>query len=189
MESISSRYRAWIAVASAISGVVAYYLHWMKMNPPESGDPFAFCAADGGCALVQNSAWGWFLGYDVALIGTVGYAAIFLVSVAGLLPRWVDARGPTFLLMGLIYTAVLFTIRLKYAEFVILKSFCPWCAVSAVTITLCAIFVTLDWRQRRGDDEVDFDDLDDVDDDEDDDNAVPLTPEAPWSAADRPEDR
>jgi uncharacterized membrane protein len=52
--------------------------------------------------------------------------------------------------MGMIWPAVLFTIRLKYGEFIVLRSFCPWCAVSVVAITLCAIMVTLDWRRVRG---------------------------------------
>jgi uncharacterized membrane protein len=150
MSSPSHWYRTGIATASAISGVVAWYLHWVKMNPQEVAvDAFGSCNVSGGCALVQNSAWGWFLGYDVALIGTVGYAAILLVSLAGLTARGREATWPTFALLALIYPAVLFTIRLKHAEFVILRTFCPWCAVSAVAITLCAILVTLDWRQRR----------------------------------------
>jgi uncharacterized membrane protein len=96
---------------------------------------------------VQGSKYGWFLGVDVALIGTVGYALIFLVALMGTQPRWADARVITRALQLLIWPAVLFTVRLKWAEFVILKSFCPWCAVSAVTVTLCAILVTSDARR------------------------------------------
>jgi uncharacterized membrane protein len=47
----------------------------------------------------------------------------------------------------MIWPAVLFTLRLKYGEFIVLKGFCSWCVVSAVTITLCAILVMLD-RKR-----------------------------------------
>ena len=56
-------------------------------------------------------------------------------------------------LMTLIWPAVLFTLRLKYGEFVVLRTFCPWCAVSAVTITLNAVLVTLDWERVRGRDD------------------------------------
>lgn len=139
--------RAAMAVVSLISGLVALYLHLWKiglMGP-------LTCGAGGGCQVVQFSSWGWFLGVDVALIGTVGYAAIFAVSMAGVQPRWVDARWPTLTLMALIYPAVLFTLRLKYAEFIIMKTFCSWCAVSAVAITTCAVLVTLDYRRLRHD--------------------------------------
>ncbi|MEO7962484.1 MAG: vitamin K epoxide reductase family protein, partial [Gemmatimonadaceae bacterium] len=56
-------------------------------------------------------------------------------------------RWPTQLLAALVYPAFVFTLRLKYAEFIIMKSFCPWCAISAVTITIFTVLVALDWRR------------------------------------------
>jgi uncharacterized membrane protein len=137
--------RMLIALASLISGMVALYLHLWKIGKAGS----LACGGTGGCAYVQGSPYGWFLGVDVALIGTVGYALIFTVAFLGTTDRWADSRTITRALQLLIWPAVLFTIRLKWAEFVILKSFCPWCAVSAVTITLCAILVTIDARRLR----------------------------------------
>ena len=137
--------RRLIALSSLVSGFVALYLHLWKIGKAGS----LACGGGGGCAYVQGSRYGWFLGVDVALIGTVGYAAIFLVATLGTLPAFEQARWPTTALHLLIWPAVLFTIRLKYAEFVILDSFCPWCAVSTVTITLCALLVVLDTRRRR----------------------------------------
>jgi len=134
-------YRRVIAAISLISGLVAAYLALWKLGhvtPP-------VCGVNSGCAVVQFSWYGWFLGVDVALIGAVGYAAIVVVAAIGSLRRFADARWPTIALMLLVWPAVLFTLRLKYGEFVVLRSFCPWCAVSAVTITLDAILVTLDW--------------------------------------------
>jgi uncharacterized membrane protein len=139
-------YRRIIAVVSLISGAVAFYLALWKLGhttPP-------VCGLNSGCAVAQFSWYGWFLGVDVALIGTVGYAAIAIVAALGSLRRWADARWPTIALMALIWPAVLFTLRLKYGEFVVLRTFCPWCAISAVTITLDAILVTLDWRRLQG---------------------------------------
>jgi uncharacterized membrane protein len=96
---------------------------------------------------VQGSRYGWFLGVDVALIGAVGYAMLFVVATIGTMARYEDERWPNTLLQLMIWPAVLFTLRLKYGEFIVLKGFCSWCVVSAVTITLCAILVTLD-RKR-----------------------------------------
>jgi uncharacterized membrane protein len=138
-------YRRAIALISLASCMVALYLALWKMG---FMGPLA-CGAGHGCEYVQGSKYGWFLGVDVALIGTIGYAAIVLVALLGSTEATEDARWPTQVLMVLIYGAVLFTLRLKYAEFIILKSFCPWCAVSAVAITLDAILVTLDWRRVR----------------------------------------
>jgi uncharacterized membrane protein len=138
-------YRRIIALISLASGMVALYLALWKMGYM---GPLA-CGAGHGCEYVQGSPYGWFLGVDVALIGTVGYAMIVAVALAGSSEALADAVWPTQVLMVLIYGAFLFTLRLKYAEFVILKSFCPWCAVSAVVITLDTILITLDWRRVR----------------------------------------
>ena len=139
------RPRHLIALTSLVSALVALYLHLWKLGVTGS----LRCASGGGCEYAMGSPWGWFLGVDVALIGTLGYAAIFVVAVAGTLPRWEDARWPTTALAALVFPAVLFTARLKYGEWVVLKTFCAWCAVSTVAIVLCAAFVALDWRRLR----------------------------------------
>jgi uncharacterized membrane protein len=140
------KYRMTICFASLVSGLVALYLHLWKIGLV---GPLA-CSSGGACELVQTSYYGSVLGVDVSLIGTVGYALLFLASLLSLQPRWTDARWPTLLMMAMIWPAVLFTFRLKYGEFIVLRSFCPWCLVSAVAITLCAVMVTLDWRRVRG---------------------------------------
>jgi uncharacterized membrane protein len=155
-------FRAGIALASVVSGAVALYLHLWKRSfleqtaaaLAEGNFQMLQCGVGGGCTTVQMSGYGWFLGVDVALIGTLGYSAILLVAALGLVPRWHEARWPTVALMALIFPAVLFTIRLKYAEFYLMRTFCSWCAVSTVAITICAILVTLDhrrlWRDSGG---------------------------------------
>jgi hypothetical protein len=108
------------------------------------------CTGSGG-ASIKGGRYGWFLAStSPSSVGTVGYAALFTAAMLGTLPRFEDAKWPNTLMQLLIWPAVLFTVRLKYAEFVILKGFCPWCAVSAVTITLCAILVVLDRRRPYG---------------------------------------
>lgn len=133
-----------IVLASLISGLVALYLHLWKLGLAGS---LACSIGSHGCEYVQGSKYGWFLGYDVALIGTIGYTLIFIVSLVGMLGRNEEEVWPNTLLQILIWPAILFTIRLKYAEFVILKGFCPWCAISAVAITTCAILVVFDKRR------------------------------------------
>src|SRR5690606_27170083 len=103
----------------------------------------------GRCQIVQYSPWSYFLGVDVALIGAVGYGALFLVALIGSLPRFEDVRAFAVTQMAMVYAAVLFTVRLKWAEFYKLKSFCPWCAISAVSITILAVIVTIEWRRFR----------------------------------------
>jgi len=139
-------FRRAIALVSLASCMVALYLALWKMG---FMGPLGCGISGRGCEYVQGSRYGWFMGVDVALIGTIGYSALVAVALAGATEALEDARWPTQVLMLLIYPAVLFTLRLKYAEFVILRGFCPWCAVSAVAIAINAILVTLDWRRVR----------------------------------------
>ena len=139
-------YRRAIALISLVSCMVAVYLALWKMGYMGR---LGCAGGSRGCEYVQGSRYGWFFGVDVALIGAIGYAAVVAVALAGTSETSEDASWPTQVLMVLIYGAVLFTLRLKYYEFVVLKSFCPWCAVSAAAITLDAILVTLDWRRVR----------------------------------------
>jgi uncharacterized membrane protein len=140
------KYRMTICMTSLVSGLVALYLHLWKIGKV---GPLA-CASGRSCELVQTSAYGSLLGLDIAFIGVIGYLVMFGVSLLGLQPRWIDARWPTLVLMGMIWPAVGLTVWLKYGELIVLRSFCPWCLVSAVAITLCAVMVTLDWRRVRG---------------------------------------
>lgn len=137
-------YRRWIALLSLVSGLVALYLALWKAG--FMGRIVCGGAAN-GCEYVQGSRYGWFLGVDVAIWGTLLYALIVVVASVGTLPKHEDARWPTTLLLALVGTGVAFTAYLKFAEFVILKGFCPWCAVNAVVIVLDLGLVLLDRRR------------------------------------------
>lgn len=136
-------WRQLVALIALGNAFVATYLHLWKIGKAGA----LACGGGGGCALVQYSPWSYFFGVDVALIGAVGYTTLFLVAVIGSSARLEDARGIARAQMALVYAAVLFTVRLKWAEFYMLRSFCPWCAISAVSITVLAVVVTLEWRR------------------------------------------
>ncbi len=138
-------WRQLVALIALGNVFVATYLHLWKIGKAGT----LACGGSGGCALVQYSPWSYFFGVDVALIGAVGYSVLFLVAVIGASPRFEDARSFATTQMVLVYAAVLFTVRLKWAEFYMLKTFCPWCAISAVSITVLAVVVTLEWRRVR----------------------------------------
>ena len=138
-------YRQIVAIIALINAFVATYLHLWKI-----GKAGTLACGDGhGCAIAQMSSYGWFLGVDVALIGAVGYTLILLTSVFGSASRREDARGPALALAALVYPAILFTLRLKYGEFIVLRTFCPWCAISAVSITTLGVIVALELRRTR----------------------------------------
>jgi uncharacterized membrane protein len=136
--------RMTIAVLSLVSGLVALYLHLFKL-----GIVGNLQCTTGGCERAMFSPWGWFLGVDVALIGVVGYTLLLMTSLVSLQPRWQQERWPVALLLVLALIGFVFTLRLKYGEFIVLRTFCPWCAISAVAITIITILSTLEWRALR----------------------------------------
>jgi uncharacterized membrane protein len=138
-------WRQLVALIALGNAFVATYLHLWKIG--KAGQ--LACGGSGGCSIVQYSPWSYFLGVDVALIGAIGYTALFVVAVIGAFERFRDARAFALAQMALVYLAVLFTLRLKWAEFYKLRTFCPWCAISAVSITLLAVIVWLEWRRTR----------------------------------------
>jgi uncharacterized membrane protein len=134
-----------IALAALLDSIVSVYLHLWKLGLAGT----LTCGAGHGCEIAQFSSYGYFLGQDVALIGAVGWAVVFLVALLGTMPRWEDARWPTVALAALVWPALLFTLRLKYGEFVVLRTFCPWCALNAVVVVVCSALIALDFRRLR----------------------------------------
>jgi len=141
------KYRMAIAVLALAAGLIALYLHLWKLGLVG----MLACTANRGCDIAMTSSWSWFLGMDVALIGAVGYGLILGVALWGAHPNRAASSTPSLLLLALIVPAVIFTIRLKYAEWFVLKTFCPWCLESAVTIVACLALAWLDLRRvHRG---------------------------------------
>lgn len=135
--------RQLIALASLVSSLVATYLHLWKIGAVGS----LACTANRGCEIAQFSSYGWFLGVDTALIGAVGHFVIVVVAALGASGRMADAKWVTGLLAVLVTGGLLFTIRLKYGEWWVLRTFCPWCQVNTAVILLDAWLVTRDWRR------------------------------------------
>lgn len=140
-------YRMAIALTSLVNAIVALYLHLWKI-----GRAGTLACATGGCEIAQFSSYGYvFSGsayrQDVALVGTIGWTVVFVAAVVGTLPRYEDDVRVTRLLAVLVGFGLLFTLRLKYGEFVVLRTFCPWCAINAGVVVVNSVLVGLDWRR------------------------------------------
>lgn len=138
-------YRQAIAVLAFLAGLIALYLHLVKVGV--FGIPS--CGPGGGCVAAWYSPWGSFLGMDVALIGAVGYGLLTVVALLGTRIDLEDSRLVTNAILVLVVAAVAFTWRLKYGEWVVMRIFCIWCFESFLTIHLCLALVLLD-RRRLG---------------------------------------
>lgn len=94
------------------------------------------CSVSHGCDLVNTSVYSSFMGVPVAAIGLVGYLVLLAIALAGLQPRWLEARWPDATLAVLSGVGVLFSLRLTYYELFALNAICQWCVVSQLAILL-----------------------------------------------------
>lgn len=130
------------ALLSLIGIFVAAYLYLYKIGKIGS----VMCGT-GGCETVQLSRWSSFLGVDVALIGIVGYAGLFALSLVSLQPRFAHDPRPARLLAVLSGIGVLFALYLTWLELFVIDAICRWCVGSAVIITAIFVLSLLDARR------------------------------------------
>lgn len=120
-----------IAVVALVGLFVSAYLSFYKL-----GYLGIIACGEGGCEVVQSSQYAVFLGVPVALWGVVGYAAIFVVAMIGVQPRWLFERWVALTLLGLSAAGLAFSAYLTFLEAFVIHAWCRWCVVSAVLITL-----------------------------------------------------
>jgi uncharacterized membrane protein len=132
-----------LAALVALAGVfVALYLTLYKL-----GYIGTLVCAVGSCEVVQTSRWATLLGYPVAAWGVAYYAAVLVVSLAGLGPALVDSRRVSQLLVLMTATGVAVSLWLTYLELFVINAICIWCVVSAVLATILFVIALLDLRE------------------------------------------
>lgn len=136
---IPQAWQARIIQGLAVPGLlVAYYLYLYH-----SGSLFTTCTVndwfDCGQVSGPGSPYSSIGPYPIALIGLLGYAAIFLVIW---LKDWVDFIDKNLpeLIAGMISLAFLFTLGLTILELFIIHAFCQYCLYSAAIVLLMFIF-------------------------------------------------
>lgn len=135
-----------IALLSLAGLFIAIYMYLYKI-----GEIGSLVCGTGGCETVQLSPQARFLGVEVALIGVIGYAAMLLLVLLALQPRFAGPAWPSQLLAALSGGAVLFTAYLTYLELFVIHAICRWCVGSAVIILLIFGLSLSDLRRRAGD--------------------------------------
>jgi uncharacterized membrane protein len=133
--------------AIALTGVfVALYMLLYKL-----GAFGTILCGTGGCEVVQNSPWAYFLGVPVAAWGLAGYMAMLGAAMAGVQPRFAASRWVAAVLVALTSAALLFSIYLSYLEEFVIGAWCQWCILSAVLSLLGFLLALPEVRRiRRG---------------------------------------
>ena len=137
------RNRMGVAVVALLGIFVATYLLLYKL-----GAFGTLLCGTGGCETVQNSPWAYFLGIPVAAWGLAGYLAILAVAMAGIQPRFADARWISNALLALTGIALAFSIYLSILEEFVIHAWCQWCIASAV-LSVLAFGLSLPELRRR----------------------------------------
>lgn len=114
---------------------VAGYMAWAELTGNET-----VCADTGkiNCEAVQKSAYGETFGIPVALLGLLGYMAMFGALVLEDQIELVAEYGRTAV-VGMALFGVMFQTYLTYIEAAVLDRWCQWCVASFILITLILV--------------------------------------------------
>jgi uncharacterized membrane protein len=126
--------KSWpVLVLGLIGLAVSLYLVSIKLFPSAP-----FCFGVGDCEAVNTSIYSEIRGIPIAIFGALAYAAILILL---LLERRIDflAEWGPLIEFGLAFAGVLYSAYLTYIEIAVIHKICPYCVISAITITLIAI--------------------------------------------------
>lgn len=128
-----NRVRRWVVAVILLSlvGVAdSSYLLWKH----RSGGP-ARCPAN-GCDLVTQGEYGEIRGIPVAAFGVVGYLTLLALSVLAVA---LEGRSLMRAIFGISGIGVVVSAFLVYLQVGVIRAVCPWCMLSAFTMT--ALFI------------------------------------------------
>lgn len=130
----------WIAPIVMLAGAAtAGYMFYV-----ESGAVEAVCGMVGDCNAVQQSAYAYFAGVPIGLLGVMGYAALLLLWALG---RIVPNRNADLLLLVGVLFGTAFSLYLTFLEPFVIGAVCAWCLTSALLMVLTLwTVVPLGWQ-------------------------------------------
>jgi uncharacterized membrane protein len=113
---------------------ISAYLTWVHYAGVEP-----ICTGISDCERVQTSEYAELAGIPVAVIGLVGYAALF-----------VSLRLRVEVTVLLAYVAVGFSAYLTWAELFQIEAICQWCVASALVSVAIAVLATVQALRAPG---------------------------------------
>lgn len=128
-----------VTIISAIIGLVdSIYLTWVKLS-----NTAAYCLPGvGDCETVNNSRYAAINGIPIALLGALAYLTILVVLLSERGIAFFASYGP-LAIFGISLIGVIYSAYLTYLELAILHAVCPFCVLSAITMTIIFIGTTI----------------------------------------------
>jgi uncharacterized membrane protein len=135
-----------IVAALALAGIfISIYLTLYKL-----GVIGELSCTIGSCETVNTSRWATFLGLPVAAWGLFFYLDVFVVALAGTMPRLENEPLVSIVLVGEAAIGVLFSAWLTYLELAVIHAICIWCVTSAMIVLFIFLVSIADLRDRHG---------------------------------------
>jgi uncharacterized membrane protein len=107
----------------ALAGMaLAGYLTWVHYD-----EAALVCVAGGGCETVQQSSYAELAGIPVALLGLLGYAAIFAFALS-------DTPNARLGAAALAVVGLAFSLYLIVLQLFVIDAVCVWCLANDVLI-------------------------------------------------------
>ena len=126
--------RLFLMAGSAIGLIDALYLTWMKVT----NNPRMCIQGLGDCFSVNTSKYSDIAGIPVAVIGAVAYLFLFLILIAEDQTDFLKSNSVLFI-FGITLAGTLFSAYLTYVELFVLRTICPFCVVSAITMLILLV--------------------------------------------------
>jgi len=130
--------KRWGIIFSLIGILDSGYLSWIKFSHSEE----KCFAGIGNCAAVNASSYSEIFKIPVAYLGLIAYLLVLIIIIISNTRIKMNNSIP-YALFGVTLISFLFSGYLTYIQFGILKTFCPYCLLSAVTTTCLFIISTI----------------------------------------------
>ncbi len=119
-----------IIIVSILGFFDATYLLIIKLTANK-----ALCVPRlGDCWSVNTSAYSEWNGIPISVFGMLAYIAILLITIFGRKIAFIKPYGPVFTL-GIALSGFIFSIYLTYLQIAVIKAICPFCIISATTMS------------------------------------------------------
>lgn len=120
-----------ITILIAIVGLLdAIYLTIIKFTENK-----ALCLEGvGDCWSVNNSVYSEWNGIPISIFGALAYLVILFINMTKSKIPFFQEYGQIFVI-GITLSGFIYSIYLTYLQFAVIKAVCPFCILSAITMT------------------------------------------------------
>lgn len=123
-----------IRIAAFIGLLDSIYLTYVKL----SHTPIYCTPGLGDCATVNSSRWSEIWGIPIAVFGLLTFLVILLLTFLGKRVKFTRLYAD-YMIFGIALFGLLFSIYLTYLEAFVIRAFCQWCILSAISVLVIFI--------------------------------------------------